>query len=39
MTFDELGPMPVRIEVEHQAWPYGAAAAEASRLKRRVPTS
>lgn len=33
MTFDELGPMPVWIEVEHQAWPYGAPAAEVTHVE------
>lgn len=33
MTFGELEPVPVRIEVEHQAWPYGAKPAEATHVQ------
>lgn len=33
MTFNELGPVPVRIEVEHQPWPFCADAAGATHVQ------
>lgn len=33
MTFGELGPVPVRIEVEYQTWPYFVKPDEATHVQ------